>query len=345
MSDYLPVKSAALTHQKTIQNVLCVLLILGALLIFIPNYFVYHWAMRFAVQIMWFYLLLGFLFLFVSQQRLVFVSFGCCAALCLFLKNASNNALIFSDKATGMPTFKVAHFNLTSMDASFQKSIRAMLEVDATVVSLQELTPFLSDTIAAAFKEKYPYSIVLPRLDLYGTALYSKIPFSKTDTLFYRNIPTVIGQLGREKIDGDEQQEGNQLVVVSVHTEPPLSSNAYRRLKEHLTNVAAKLENVRNPIFLVGDLNVVPWSNEVQDFRLMTGLQDSRRGYMPTYPKNAFSMFSLPIDHILYSEQFKCVDFKTLSTATSDHLGIEATFQLDEKANYHGAAPPQGSNF
>ena len=313
-----------LTQNKKVQNLLSALLILGVLLIFVPNYFVYSWGMRFAIQIMWFYLLLGLLFLMVSMQRTMLVSFGCCAALCIFLKNASNSSLMFPVKESEMPTFKISHINLTSTDEHFDQTMLTMLRSDATVVSIQELTPILKDTVDASLRKTYPYSIILPRLDLYGLALYSKVPFSKIDTFFYNNIPAIVASLGRDSFERGDQN----LVVVSTHTEPPLGNSSYRRLKEHLMNLAARLETIKNPIFLVGDLNVVSWSNEIQEFRAMTNLSDSRRGFMPTYPTNAFAMFSLPIDHIFHSDHFKCIDFKTLSCGSSDHIGIEASFQL-----------------
>ena len=92
------------------------LLIIGAVVcIYTPNHLYFKWAANYANQIMFGYLLFGFLMMFFSKRQMMFTSFGCCAALCLYLNNTVDSP--FSDcnvKTNQKNVISVAHFS-TSM--------------------------------------------------------------------------------------------------------------------------------------------------------------------------------------------------------------------------------------
>ena len=129
-------------NYKYAQLALISLIVLGTFIcVFTPNYFLFKMGARFAVQIMLGYLLLGFVFLFIRQHKLMFTSFACCAGLCLclFLKYASDGQLILPIQ-TDNNSLSVAHFNVSTSTTDYQQTIDEILAVDADVISLQEVT-------------------------------------------------------------------------------------------------------------------------------------------------------------------------------------------------------------
>ena len=79
----------------------------------------------------------------------------------------------------------------------------------------------------------------------------------------------------------------------------------------------------------MGDYNIVPWAPEINELKEKTGLNDSRKGLCLTYPA-WFSLARIPIDYILYSPEFICTDFHTISGTHSDHFGISGNYYLNK---------------
>ena len=278
---------------------------------------------RFAAQIMLGYLLLGFVFLFFRQQKLMFTSFACCAGLCLFLKYASDGQLIFPVKSDGN-TLNVAHFNVSSSMNDFQETIKEILAIDADVISLQEVTPDWDYELKSSLQKKYPYSKTVVRLDPFGLAIYSRLPLISTDTFMYEDIPNIVGTVQVN----DKQQE---VCFIASHTLPVFYTNDYERQRNHLMAIAKYSSSTNCPVITIGDYNAVPWSYEIQDFKAAANLNDSRRGFMPA-SDGAFSLFQIPSDHIFYSDHLECVDFQEINNSSSEHLGIVGSYQFSNSS-------------
>src|SRR5262245_55500125 len=73
-----------LDHQR-VRQVLTILFLPGALTcMFPPPYSPFLWWSEEAVFVALGYLFLGLFFLMINKTRLMFVCFGCCAAICFF---------------------------------------------------------------------------------------------------------------------------------------------------------------------------------------------------------------------------------------------------------------------
>lgn len=306
--------------QKVASFSFALLIPLGVVIcIYTPNYFLFKWGVSYATQIMIGYFVLGLVFFLLKKERLMFTSFICCAILCLYLKE-SFNPILKNPEKTDEPIIKVAHFNLGNGDENPDTTIAAMLRTNADLLSIQEVTPDWWFSWDAQFQEKYPYSIVLPRLDLYGIAIYSKQPISNMDTLMYGDVPNVVGSIPVEN-KGD-------VFFISSHIAPSLSLTFFEKMQEQLEIIHNKCLQINAPILTFGDYNAVPWSDEIRNFKENTKLHDSRRGVMPTFPHGNINFLEVPLDHIFYSGHFSCIDFETISSNTSKHLGIQGMYQF-----------------
>lgn len=310
---------------RPIQIGLSTLIILGAIFcIFTPNYFLFKMGARFAGLIMMGYFAMGLLFLFFKQQRLMFTSFACCAGLCLFLKSSSN-----ADFRHPLPTselsISVAHFNVSASDEDYDSTIKALLNSDADLLSIQEVTPDWQYVLKETLSEKYPYSTSEVRFDPFGLAVYSKYPISQLDTFFYEDIPNYSGTI---KID----RGNHQFKFICAHTTPPLYSLAYEKMRNHLDVVANQAIKDSTPVITIGNFHAPPWWGEIQDLRAKAELTDSRR----SAAFGISEIFQSPGDYILYSEEFNCLSFEEIQTPQASHLGIQGQYQFKgnvQKAN------------
>lgn len=276
-----------------------------------PDVFVFKVVSKFVVQIMLAYLGLGLLFLLFSDEKSMLVSFACCGVLCLFLRTRS----AFFAPPQNAPTVSVANFNLSlASDEYYDTTINVILANDADVVSIQEVTPDWDLYLRghAALREKYPYDTTIVRLDFHGVALYSKFPFTRVDTFHYKDIPNLAGCIHHDSLNQD-------IYFISSHTVPPISLSAYDDINKHLLRISEFVATINKPLLTLGDYQVMPWSNEIVRFRQRASLNDSRRDMPASY---------FPYDHIFYSDELDCINFRSIGNNVTDHIGILGEYQL-----------------
>lgn len=229
--------------------------------------------------------------------------------LAFFLKTASNSNLVLPTD-NNLPKLKVAHFNLSSLqpfDPEFTKKIHAL---DHDVISFQEYTPVWDSYIFETLKETHPFSQKIVRIDLFGMAIYSKIPLSNTSIFYYEDIPNINVSVNTGLQDVN---------VLSSYLAPPGFLAGNLDPKNHLEQLAQYISDLNGPSIALGDFNQVYWTNEIKSFRDKTDMSNSRRNTSLTSIK--------PHDHIFYSNLMECIKFDEIKNIDQEHLGIAATFQ------------------
>lgn len=299
------------------------LLVFGTVFsVYTPDVFAFRIGARFAVQFMYLCLILGFLFLFLRSTNLMFVSFTACAFMCIFLKASFHDTeqAAFYPKPNGEPYFKVAHFNVGSTSQAPPNMIQTILEKDADIVAIQELTFDWNIFLKQGLEETYPYSESIVRLDFRGLAIYSKYPLVAVDTFHFEDTPNIYG-----KVQIDDEHE--DVLFVYANTEPPVSTIAYDKIRRHLLQIANIVKKPNAPVLTLGAYNVVPWSQELKSFRTLTGLCNGRRDFSPALLTPSTKLLQVPTDHILHSRELECVDFEPLSDSGGDYIGVMGEFQ------------------
>ena len=281
---------------------------------FPPNMSFLKKGSEYAVFIMLGFLFLGMLFMVLHKKKLMALSLTCVAILCLFLKNSSNENLIFPAR-NNSPILSLAHINLSYIDEGYEAVLKIIDKLDPEIISFQEMTPDWNYILKENLSKKYISKYSLVRMDTYGMAIYSKRMFTKVDTFMYQNIPNIKSELTL----GDQP-----FIICSSYLLPPLNKSSTENMENHLALISKKINEIDAPVFAIGDYNLVPWSKEVRDFRVKTKLGLSRRTI-------EISKLQNPYDHIMYSEQIECIDFQELEDEGLNHIGIYGKYQL--KAN------------
>lgn len=266
-------------------------------------------------------LITGFLFFIFKCERLMVVSLFCCAVLCLHLKESSNKQMRLA-AVTESPSLKISHINLGNAENDYDSVINYLLKLDADFVSFQELTPDWNKKLKERLAKRFGYINTMTRLDQYGMGFFSKYPFVSMDTLYYKDVPNLATSI---------LMEDNHLCqIVSCQVIPPVNQGAFVQIGKHFDYVADYLDNLEGCKIVLGDLNLPPWASEVQKFRAISNLEDSRRDINPRNLDGSVSLPRIPVEHIFYCDKFECTSFSELGNAFVGRVGITGTYQIEE---------------
>lgn len=304
-----------------LERMTAVLLLVGVMLcIYQPEYpIIKAWA-KYSPLITIGYWFLGLLFLALRQNRLTMIAFICCGFMCIFLKNASNQALVQPTK-TSEPMVKVAQFNLAAVNGNYEELVSKILQTDADVVSLQEVPITHQGWLEDTLKTVYPNPCRSASPDFRGILLLSKHKFISCDTIKSDNITNL-------SISIRTKNSGRKFFVICTYLAPPFGATGYKTFRNQLDTVANYAKMLGEPYITVGDFNMEGSSYEIQQFRRATGIGDSRRGFQPMRQDGSLDLFEIPTDHVFYTPHFQCVDFQTISDSSKTHLGIVGTYQF-----------------
>jgi endonuclease/exonuclease/phosphatase (EEP) superfamily protein YafD len=168
----------------------------------------------------------------------------------------------------------------------------------------------------------YPYRKSESREDNFGIVLYSKVPFTRSETLY-------LGRAAMPSVTAEIDVEGRKLTIVGTHTLPPIDDVFTDLRNDQLEALAEYLATVSGPKILMGDLNTSPWSYYFGKFLSGSNLEDSfrGRGVRPTWPTHGFLM-RIPIDFFLVSEEIVIRDANVGTHIGSDHFPVIVDFAM-----------------
>jgi endonuclease/exonuclease/phosphatase (EEP) superfamily protein YafD len=276
-----------------------------------PEVIIVKQISEFAMHIMFFFFGLAFLFMILGYDRLVLLSFGLTATLCVFLKNGPNEEF-FTVRENFEEKISLAHINLSNI-ASKEKMIDALASSNIDVVSFQEYTPEwieLKDKI----KTWFPYSKEALRIDPYGKIIFSKYPIHTFDT---------INRQVASDIKFEIVKNNHTFNIISTYLVPSINANSLAKAKKQLEQLNYEITKTPNSTIVLGEFNMVYWSNELKDFKEKSKLQNSRRDVIPVSLK-------VPYDHIYYSKDIQCVQMKDMIINRKERIGLISVFQLDK---------------
>jgi vancomycin resistance protein VanJ len=328
---------------------------LAALTILFWSYIGILWlflALRFAFQDKWWWL--GFLNFFTPYWFTPLLIIGPFAAfirkwvlqiavllsVCLFLF-LFGQLLIpkWSGESPKEGTLTVMSYNVFGENNDWKAIRRSIVESEADVIALQELSRPVAALIRAELTELYPYQIIDSQ-----DSLISRYPITLTEV----TLPDSWGsppQIYLVNVDG-------QLVtVLNAHFYASFLSFDYFfmqwvfREREHQAQLVADFAaGVETPLIVTADFNT---TDQSQAYRILTRqLNDSWReagwgmghtfpgGQIPELPRPLFLGYPVPrwivrIDYIFYSDDWRAQEARLGRwDGTSDHRPIIAVLEL-----------------
>ena len=193
--------------------------------------------------------------------------------------------------------------------------LAVFMEIDkAWVNQFQTLT----DILPYGYEKPNPYNL--------GIALYSKLPLDNVSFNFFGtpNNPSIVGNL---------TLNGQVVSIIATHPHAPARLDYFHLRNKQLEEISNYVKALKNPVIVVGDLNITMWSPYYKRFMQKSGLRNAREGFgiLPTWPtKPTFSLIPailsrvlwIPLDHCLVSPGIKVKNIATRQNVDSDHLPL-----------------------
>ncbi len=189
------------------------------------------------------------------------------------------------------------------------------------LIVIQEATPAWIDALQGIAAD-YPHSVLEPRDDPFGIALYSRFPLDATAVI--ESAP-----FGTPDLVATAVLDGARLRIISTHPVPPIGAEHYRARNMALDRIAKLAARAPPPVVVVGDLNTTVWAQHYRRFVKVSGLRHAGRGFgiRPTWPLFLLPAM-IPIDHCLVSDDIGVLDFSVGADIDSDHLPILVTLAV-----------------
>ncbi len=217
--------------------------------------------------------------------------------------------------ATG-PRFTLLTFNVYYNNPRLDRIAELVRETKPDIVVLLEVVPRVRpglDAVAAQYpyrvecwREKWGDALVLSRFPL--TDIHATLPEAK----FRRPMGAV-----------EVAIEGRKLTLFPAHLSLPFPLNGRDMQTGEIEEIVTTIATVAGPRILTGDFNASSWAatmarpREQLNMTLLTGGD----GTWPTFLPRAMSM---PIDHVLATQELALVSRKLLTVSGSDHRAVLA---------------------
>lgn len=217
------------------------------------------------------------------------------------------------------PTLKLLQLNVNSRNERYADVASLVHESNVDIVALQEVNLNWYGQMKARLPE-YRHYECFPRPDNFGIALFSRIPLTKVNVVEYgkAKVPTVVAEV---------QFDGAPLTILSTHPLPPSDWLNYDFRNDQFDAMAKARSTWSKSVVLSGDLNTTSWSDHFTDLCKQSNLRDSRQGFgvQVSWPVQLF-VLSIPIDHVLVSEDLEVKARSICRSVGSDHYPVLVEF-------------------
>ena len=299
--------------KKNREILICLLFAFSSVIIVsgIENYLVSLYR-SLALQIVAFMLFVTAYFLLKEKVKIVIIGFLSSVAILLFLPSFHSSETNFSTNNNEI--IKVAHFNVLRTNKDHTSTINAAINSNADFISFQEVNSKWADSLIKGLEIRYPFRLIETIDDRYcGIAVFSRFPLTDIQIVEYGTTPNIIGKI--------EIKDGNSVDFICSHPQSPTRYFKYKNRNKHFRQMTEYINNINGPLIALGDFNAVPWDINLKKFKRESKMNDSRKSYVPTWPK-LFNIGLIPIDYIFHSNEIACLDFKSIGGTSSDHFGI-----------------------
>jgi endonuclease/exonuclease/phosphatase (EEP) superfamily protein YafD len=218
---------------------------------------------------------------------------------------------------------RVLSFNLNIQNINYQDIISLTQDNQPDIALFIEVSQATFQNLQIGLKDNLPYVFRSPGG---GLAIFSRLPMldAKGNNLN--------GQGGHNLI-ATIQLDKQPIKIIGTHPLVPIKPSTFHRRNRQLAALSNYISTLNQPVILVGDFNLTPWSPYYRIFINKTKMHNARLGFgiLPSWPRTAthvslpswiIPLMNIPIDHCFVSKHFKVARTYTGGNANSDHASL-----------------------
>ena len=224
---------------------------------------------------------------------------------------------LFTSEGSGEVEFTVVTLNAEYGEADAAQIVRLVEDSDASLLTIQELTPDLVERLdQAGLGEILPHSVTKPQTNHAGIGLWSRTQIKQ---------PRALDDLSSWAVRGEIASTQGDLTVFAVHPLPPLP-RGHVRWAEDMEALIDVVDAVQGPVLVAGDFNT---TRDHASFRRLQRLgfvdesDEAGAGLLFTFPEGGAVPPAIAIDHVLTRDaQWAAVAVRTVTITGTDHRAL-----------------------
>ena len=233
-------------------------------------------------------------------------------------------------RASATPTLRIAAANLAEQNENDPFMLDALLDLDADVLVLPEYTHSWDRRLGAALRAHYAHFFLASpppqqknvNVDGFRLAVWSRLPPAGEPEVI--QLADVVAQI-RVPL----RWQGRDFALYGIHPRKPFPLPFFRGAHRDRAQLLTWLAHERLPMVVAGDFNATPRGAFLTRLR-GRGLANAAEAVLGTSPATwpmypaTLAPFRVAIDHVLHSEAFAAVGFRTGAATHSDHAAVVA---------------------
>ena len=229
--------------------------------------------------------------------------------------------------------------NVLMPNTQYQRLIDLIDDKKPDLVLTLETNKTWEEKLSGLEKE-YPYTVKIPKDNLYGMHLYSKYELQdiKVKYLIKDDIPSIHGYV--------KMKNRKRIKIHCLHPKPPSPTEDLTSTNRdaELLMVGKDVNRKKESILVFGDLNDVAWSRTTRLFQKLSGLLDPRigRGFFNTFHVS-YPLLRWPLDHVFHTRDFTLIELARLRNIGSDHFPIFIKLNYEPRAEILQEEPEEAN--
>lgn len=237
----------------------------------------------------------------------------------------------------GRPVLKVLSHNVFGLNYEMDRMRDYIFSVDPDIIALQEYFPEQRGPLHPMLIARYPHFALCTGGKRANIALYSKLPFTQSDTADCNEDVSERPRTSRI-VATFMLDDGTTFTVLTTHLDWPFP---VERQEQQRADLTAEINAIKGPLLVVGDMNSTPWSYAMRGLIADTGLERQTRNLV-TYPLSFTSPWFgdeetglvrlfpfLPLDQVMTRGGIAVHELHTGPDTNSDHLPVVFTMSVE----------------
>ncbi len=230
---------------------------------------------------------------------------------------------------------KVFYANILYKNTNYESLKEKIQQENPDIVILVEFSDEHEDAMKEFFRENYPYMNRNSRsATLAGDVVFSKIPLDNiTETHI---VPAWSWNYSYMKIECEGIIENcwDNVELYVIHTAAPVSLKNFQMRNAQLYKLKSdfiKNENTSNPIIIIWDFNLSPWSYYYKRLTDNWWMLNALSFQSPVYTRSLLQqwIFRSHIDQLFVSPKIKVSEVEVENLTWSDHRSFSFYFWIN----------------